>query len=215
MRHRALLLVVGLLAWLPSCGADDVVSASDAVLAVVVGECASSAEGRATAVVVDTYAAVTVAHALVEVDGVELVDRTGRVWSADVALLDPSVDLAVLRLRDPHPAPLDLADVAVGSPARTISFADPAGPRVDEVDVRRRATATLDGEDPRRVLELGAELGRGDSGAPVLDADDRIGGIVFAASRRAARGWAVDVSEVRAVLRRAGSSSDSVALECP
>jgi S1-C subfamily serine protease len=204
-----------LLATVGACGADDTAPVGDAVLGVVVRGCASPVEGRATGVVVDTYAAVTVAHAFLGVDDVELVDRHGRVWGADVALIDPSVDLAVLRLRDPHPSPLELADFEVGSPGRTISFADPAGQRVDEIEVRRRVTAVLDGEDPRLALELGAELGRGDSGAPVLDAADRVGGIVFAASRRAARGWAVDVSEVRTVLRRAEAGAEPVALRCP
>ncbi|MEM9609221.1 MAG: trypsin-like peptidase domain-containing protein [Actinomycetota bacterium] len=197
------------------CGADRPESApEDAVFGVVLEQCRALTSARGTAVAVGTYAAVTVAHSFEDVASFELVDRHGVVWPADVVLVDPAVDLAVLQLRAPHPAPLELVDIELGTDGRMISFADAAGQRIEPVEIRRRVNATLDGADPRRALEVGVSARRGDSGAPVLDALDRVGGIHFASSRRAERGWAIDVSEVRAVLERADASAGSVELGC-
>lgn len=200
---------------LGGCGADrSAAPADDAVFGVVLDQCGALSDARASAVAVGTHAVVTVAHSFDDVRAVELVDRHGQVWPARVVLIDSSVDLAVLTLDDAHPAPLSLVDAAAGTGGRVLSFADPAGVRDEPTEIRRRVRATLEGQDPRQALELGAALGRGDSGAPVLDGDDGVVGIVFASSRRGERGWAVDAAEVRRVLARVGAGSATVELGC-
>jgi S1-C subfamily serine protease len=116
---------------------------------------------------------------------------------------------------------LDLAAVAVPglqAPAlRTASAA--AGAAVTVRVLRGRAVRTLRGRVRRTItahvrpapgarsvvrpgLELAVAVRRGDSGAPVLDADGRVVGVVFAqASDRADLAYAVAASALPAVLR--------------
>ena len=91
----------------------------------------------------------------------------------------------VLR-RDDH---LDLAVLAVpgvDGPRVRVGGASPA--------VMRRADARVDGSAWRRpVLQLHIEVEDGDSGTPVLSADGRVVGVVFARSQsRPGVAWAVD-----------------------
>jgi hypothetical protein len=70
--------------------------------------------------------------------------------------------------------------------------------------VLRRVTASLDGVGERAAIEIGADIKPGDSGAPVVDDDGRIAGLVFASSRVGERGWAVAASELSGVLSLVG-----------
>ena len=110
---------------------------------------------------------VTVAHVL-DAPGDVLVD--GR--RATVVRRDERLDLAVLA------APVDGPVARFGGTSR---------------DVVRRANARVDGSAWRRpVLELRTEVEVGDSGTPVLSADGRVVGVVFARSNeRSGRAWAV------------------------
>ena len=70
--------------------------------------------------------------------------------------------------------------------------------------VVRHIRASVDGGPRRAALELRAEVVAGDSGAPVVGADGRVAGVVFARSRtRAGVAYAVDGSAVAALLRSA------------
>ena len=98
---------------------------------------------------------------------------------------------------------LDLAELAVpgldAPPVRTGGGGGEAVVRVLRdgeavtlsAPVRRRVTASIAGHS-RPALELAATVEPGDSGAPVLDAQGRVLGIVFARGSRGA--WAVAVS---------------------
>jgi S1-C subfamily serine protease len=113
---------------------------------------------------------VTVAHVLgpgdVRVDG----------RPATVVRRDERLDLAVLS------APVDGPPVRFGGTSEAVV---------------RHAAARIDGGAWRRpVLELRAEVADGDSGRPVLGADGRVVGVVFARSSRAGRAWAVDSSAI-------------------
>ena len=110
---------------------------------------------------------VTVAHVL-DAPGDVLVD--GR--RATVVRRDERLDLAVLA------APVD------GPVARYGGTPDA---------VLRRANARVDGSAWRRpVLELRTEVEVGASGTPVMGADGRVAGVIFARSERRGRAWAVD-----------------------
>src|SRR5439155_6192574 len=84
-------------------------------------------------------------------------------------------------------------------------------PRTVRAAVRRSVIAHVreaPGEpvSTRPGLELAAHVVAGDSGAPVLDAEGRVTGLIFASSRdRADTAWAVGAAAVRALLSRPGS----------
>jgi S1-C subfamily serine protease len=114
---------------------------------------------------------VTVAHVLgpgeVRVDG----------RPATVVRRDERLDVAVLA------APVDGPRARFGGTSSVVV---------------RRAEARIDGASGRRpVLELRTEVEDGDSGTPVLSADGRVVGVIFARSEtRPGRAWAVDVASL-------------------
>ena len=181
----------------------------------------------ATGFAVDGGRVVTVAHVLadgeaVQVDG-QLAVTTRDDVTADLALLAvrgpaprPAARLATGRSGGGGTA--DLTSGLFDGGAGDDGEGDPAGPVVVRVlrdgaprelpaRVVRRVTARVGRAfETRRVsrpaLELDAAgIRAGDSGAPVLDGDGRVVGVLFA--RSAGRGrtaWAVDAAAVRALL---------------
>jgi S1-C subfamily serine protease len=155
-------------------------------------------EDVATAVPAGGRRVVTVAHVLRRAARVEVAGRRARVLRTDAR-----ADLAVLAVPGLRTAPLRLADGGGDGRAWVLRG---GYPRALAAPVRRRAIATVappggQGGVRRPVLELGASVTAGDSGAPVTDARGRVLGIVFARSeRRAGTAWAVAASAVRAVL---------------
>jgi S1-C subfamily serine protease len=135
---------------------------------------------------------VTVAHVL---DAGRAPSVDGR--RARVIRVDRAADLALLALPGLHAAP-----VRTGS-------GGPGGVRLlgRHAQVRRAITATVRGAPGaplarRPALELAAAARPGDSGAPVLAADGRVVGVLFAASReRADTAYAVDGSALAGLLR--------------
>jgi hypothetical protein len=134
---------------------------------------------------------VTVAHVL---DAGRPLTVDGR--RARVIHVDRAADLALLALPGLR-----------AEPVRT-SAGGPGGMRLlgHDARVRRAITATLRGAPGSRptrrpALELAAVARPGDSGAPLLAADGRVVGVLFAASReRADTAYAVDGSALRGLL---------------
>jgi S1-C subfamily serine protease len=135
---------------------------------------------------------VTVAHVL----------DAGRPPSVDghrarVIRIDRAADLALLALPGLHAAP-----VRTGA-------GGPGGVRLlgRAARVRRAITATVRGAPGvplarRPALEVAAAARPGDSGAPVVTADGRVVGVLFAASReRPDTAYAVDGSALAGLLR--------------
>jgi S1-C subfamily serine protease len=155
----------------------------------------------ATGFVVSDERVVTVAHALgtglVRVRGADGVVRRATVLRRDRAL-----DLAVLLVPDLQAAPRTLARGATHVLLRR------DGRRVaTRAVVRRRLDARVRDTDGRLIarrpaLELIAPIRAGDSGAPLIGADGRVAGIVFARSRDSAGlAYAVDASGLQRLLR--------------
>ena len=130
----------------------------------------------------------TVAHVL---EGASRVEVQGR--AATIVRSDPALDLALLR-----------APGVTGPAAR---FGDANGDvrvlttdGVMRADVRRRVSARLvdqPGRPRRPSLELAATVSAGDSGAPVVNADGEVVGVVYARStRRGGTAYAVRVSHL-------------------
>jgi hypothetical protein len=138
---------------------------------------------RATGFVAGDERVVTVAHVLGDEMAVD-----GR--PATIVRVDERNDLALLRvpgLRGERPR--------FGGGDGTTVLGRPA-------PIVRRIRASVDRGPRRAALELRAEVAVGDSGAPVIGADSRVAGVVFARSRtRADVTYAVDASAVAALLR--------------
>ena len=129
---------------------------------------------------------VTNAHVVAGGSAVEVVRNDGVTFTASVVAFDPVGDLAVLRTEF-----VDRPALVFGGPpgpAMTGAvFGHPGGGalRIAAARVSRELDAT--GRDiygapgaQRSVLELAAELRPGDSGAPLVDAQGGVHGVVFA-----------------------------------
>ncbi len=198
---------------LASCGADArTTPLTDAVARIEVETCRPGPVGRATAVAVSTYALLTVAHAFEGAEGFVVRGADGEPLDAQLVHLDPELDVAVLRLADPIAEPLSLGSPIRSGAATLVSVGDADGARVDDVRVRRRVAVRLDGGLRRQAIELDAVIVPGDSGGPIV-VDDEVVAMVFASSRRSARGWALDVTELGGALVAADVSTP-VTLGC-
>ncbi|MEO1060220.1 MAG: serine protease [Actinomycetota bacterium] len=184
-----------------------------AVARVEVETCRSGPVGRATAVAVSTYAMVTVAHAFEGARSFLVRGPDGVAREAELVHLDVERDVAVLRSAQPFAEPLPLGSPVDDGSAAFVSAGDADAVRVDDVEVRRQVWVRLDDGARRRAIEVGADIVPGDSGGPIV-VDDEVVAMVFASSRRSARGWALDVTELEAAIEEADVSAP-VALTCP
>jgi S1-C subfamily serine protease len=153
----------------------------------------------ATGVATGDGRVLTVAHVLTGARHVVVGGRRARVLRVDRGL-----DLALLAvpgLRAPA-ARLRMT----GSGRIGVAVVRDGRPRSLPGSVRRRVVVRWrdqpgDPARPRPGLELAATVQPGDSGAPVLDGDGRVLGIVYARARDSERtAWAVAASGVRAFL---------------
>ncbi len=156
---------------------------------------------------VDEGTVVTNAHVIAGSDEVSVRRPDGEEHAAEVIRYDPDRDLAVLRVADLGRPALPLGEAADDTEGAVIGY--PGGqdtPRVAPATVReQRNTVGRDiygeGRAEREVLYLAAELAKGDSGGPVIDADGQVVGVVFAISPdRRTTAYALSTNEVRAVL---------------
>lgn len=136
----------------------------------------------ATGVATGPGRVLTVAHVLDGTGTVSVREPGGRSHAATVERVDRSLDLAVLSVEGLE-APR-LRTGPAGGGARLLLL---RGDGVDTVKspVRRHIVAHLvdqPGAPRRPALELAADIRHGDSGAPVLGADGRLAGIVYARS---------------------------------
>jgi S1-C subfamily serine protease len=146
---------------------------------------------------------VTVAHLLPGRDAHVIVrDPGGRRRPAEIVAIDRHDDLALLAVRPGDSSPLP------GSQYARLLVRRGDRPAAVSVGVRRRIDAHIRpfvGADPvrRPALELEARVRSGDSGAPLVDADGRVLGVLFASSRSSDdTAYAVAGERVAALLAR-------------
>jgi S1-C subfamily serine protease len=165
--------------------------------------CGAGFEGSSFAISADTL--MTNAHVVAGAGTVRVRFPDGETREAEVVVFDPVRDLALLHVpghgRTPIPLGFDGTDaVVIGYPGGQLQ------PRVAPASIEGSRLAV--GRDiygrersERNVLFLAASLRQGDSGSPVVDAQGRLAGVVFAISPdRPNLAYALDNREVEAVL---------------
>lgn len=135
---------------------------------------------------------VTNAHVVAgaDADAIRVASSAGRTYDATPVLFDPSLDVALLRVRQLDIPALRFAtrDPARGAVAATLGYPGGGALTILPAAVAGSYQATgLDiyGRDRvrRDILELRAAIERGDSGGPMILEDGTVGGVVFAESR--------------------------------
>jgi S1-C subfamily serine protease len=153
-------------------------------------------ELRGSGAVVRADRVATVAHLVAGARSVVVRAEEGRGRRARVSALDPERDLALLEVDGLDVAALPRADAK----AREEGWMLSPGARVEALPFRvaRRVRARI-ADAERDALEIEADVDPGDSGAALVDARGRLVGIVFAASRERAAGWAIPAGELDAL----------------
>jgi S1-C subfamily serine protease len=148
-------------------------------------------ESSGSGVVVDDAYVVTNAH-VVAGAGERRVRVTGVAGQVDarVVLFDPALDVALLHTPDLRAVPLRFAesDPERGTVGAALGYPGGGGLTIVPAAVTGAYPATgldiYDKETVRRqILELRAQIDRGDSGGPFVLRDGTIGGLVFAEAR--------------------------------
>jgi S1-C subfamily serine protease len=150
---------------------------------------------------------VTNAHVIAGSDQIEVRRTDGEILTAEPVRFDPNRDLAVLRVAGLGRPALPMGEVEPDGDGAAIGY--PGGqdqPRVAPATTReQRRTVGRDiygsSRAERDVVYLAASLQRGDSGAPVINPDGEVVGVVFAISPdRSTTAYALSPAEVREVL---------------
>jgi len=190
---------------LPACGGGEPDAA--VVVAVVSQPCARPHRDRGVGVLLRSGLVATAAHT---VDG-PLRELTVDGAPAHVVVLDARTDLALLSadVTGP-PAPITMADIGHGT-VRT-----PDGDQ--DVDVLRTGPLIVDDitagvRHERSVHTFTPGVEPGTSGAPLVDDDGRVAGIVVLTNRTDGTAYAVTAAELNAVRDEARSSAAPVG--CP
>jgi S1-C subfamily serine protease len=149
-------------------------------------------EASGSGVVVAGGYAVTNAHVVAGArDGaVQITGIDGGKVDARVVLFDPSLDVAVLYAPDLRAAPLTFAERDPGRGTLGAAIGYPGGGPLTILPAAVAGAYHAIGRDiygqdrvDREILELRAQIERGDSGGPFVLRDGTIGGIVFAEAR--------------------------------
>lgn len=156
---------------------------------------------------------VTNAHVVAGEEATTVVRDDGTTLDARVVHYDPSVDLAVLRVPGLDRAPLPLVAGAVGDVGGVFGHPNGGDLRVAPFQIARRVTAT--GNDiydrervDRDVYFISTDLGPGDSGAALVDAEGQVVGVAFAvAPDKPGVAYALTIAEVTAALEAAGTDA--------
>jgi S1-C subfamily serine protease len=180
--------------------------------------CGFTASGSGVAVA-DAYV-VTNAHVVAGArDGSVRVTSGGDLVDARVVLFDSSLDVALLYARDLHAAPLRFAGADPDRGAVGAALGYPGGGPLTSVPAAVTGAYIAVGRDiygdaqvEREILELRAQIDRGDSGGPFVLRDGTIGGLVFAEARTDPDvGYALSPTSVAVRIRPAVGRTAAVA----
>jgi S1-C subfamily serine protease len=122
--------------------------------------------------------------------GIKVASKGGVLHDAVPVLFDPELDVALLWAPDLNAAPLSFAatDPKRGALGATLGYPGGGPLTISPAAVAARYEAT--GRDiydvdhvQREIVELRAEVNRGDSGGPLMLSDGTVGGVVYAEAR--------------------------------
>ncbi len=201
----------------PSIGSlDPVVAAARASVVKVEGTgCGGIVEGSGFVFAADHIA--TNAHVVAGVAAPKVIDQNG-IHDTRVVWFDPGVDLAILQVSQLAGKPLSLvaSDQAAGTPGVVLGY--PGGG-----DFNAQPAAVIDhftaygrdiygqGTTTRDVYSLRAKVIPGNSGGPVVGADGRVLGIIFATSTTYDTvGYALTGHQVASELSQAATATKRV-----
>ncbi len=209
------LVAGGFMALATSCGVAGSDQPSQAALRLEFVECGTSNETRALAVAVaggPGQLAVSVAHAFEGKESFVVQEADGSTMNGELVFLDTERDIAVIRLERSasETLPVTLANDE-NTEITFITYGDNDGPERKPAAIIRFVRLSLDGIGERDGIELAADVNSGDSGGPVVDADGRMIGMVFATSRVGESGWAVAANEIESAIDQVG---DPIELTC-
>ena len=157
---------------------------------------------------------VTVAHLVVQADGVAASVGDGDPVDAAVTAVDLHRDLALLRVPPNGVTAVEMASAEAGDEGRIVGA---AASGTVPFEVRQVATLTIEevlGTDRHARLgyELEARTATGDSGAGAYDDQNELIGIVFATGRDGESSWVTAGAEVEAFL--AAHDADVAPISC-
>lgn len=137
-------------------------------------------------------------------DGVSVIDADGRRSDARIVLIDPDLDVAVVHVPRLEAPALRFAAADPERGAAGAALGYPGGGELTVVPAAVTGAYPATGRDiygtttvRRQILELRAQIDRGDSGGPFVLTDGTIGGLVFAEARTDEEvGYALSPTEV-------------------
>lgn len=165
----------------------------------------------------------TNAHVVAGADQVAIRrDGASKQFRADVVVFDPRLDVAVLAVTGFAGDPLVFSDeVPIGVEGVVPGFTggDPMSPteaRISDVLVARGHDIYGEGRVDREIYVLRSAIAPGDSGAPLVDLDGRVLGVVFAAGTELKdAGYALTANAVRSAAEQGKAATKPVSLgEC-
>ena len=157
---------------------------------------------------------VTNAHVVAGVNSPRII-HNGNGYDLDFVSLDPNSDLAILRSEDFSHQPLKLDEAEDGVSGTVVAFVKDGKKVITEVKILEKILAV--GKDifgkpgeSREALSLEARIESGFSGAPVLNEDFAVVGVIFSRSRGgSSTAYAVQSSEVEKILEKEPDLSSS------
>jgi S1-C subfamily serine protease len=144
------------------------------------------------------------------------VGGAGKLVKAKVVFTDSSTDIAVLYVPG-----LDAVPLGIGSTQPTgtslVVTGFPGGGRLALISARVRGSMPSQGTDiygkapvRRTIYSIRADIQHGDSGAPLINADGEVVGVVFASSATDGQtGYALLPSAVTTALKAAGKQTQA------
>lgn len=188
----------------------DVLRAGDSVVRVLSTACGLGVEGSGWAVAPGLV--VTNAHVIAGTEDTTVTTQHGVELEATPVYYDPRDDLALLRVGADIPTLPISSQRQAGSDAAVLGYPE-NGPyaltaaRVGDTQATISQDSYGHGPVDRTIVALGGRVRSGNSGGPLVDADGRVTGIVFAATTRGpAGGFAIPAEDVREALRQTSAS---------
>lgn len=198
----------------------EVTAALDSVVEVLAEAPACEMQMSGTGYLYSDGRIITNAHVVAGADQVAIRrDGSTKQYRARVVLFDPRLDIAVLAVKDFSGVPLQFApEAAVGTEAVIPGFTggkpmSPNAARVSEVIVARGHDIYGEGRVDREIYVLRADVAPGDSGAPLVDLDGRVLGVMFAAGTDLKEaGYALTANAVASAASQGKTATNAVSL---